>query len=99
MKKCIALKSQVLHFKYHIQILQSWYAIGLDCSLLNVLSYNSKGGTFFLTVKKSKKRPVKCDLSVADPGEGPLFLDQTKGRKVKKNFLTPPPPPYPRRSG
>ena len=44
-----------------------------------------------LTVKKSKKRPAKCDLSVADPGEGPLFLDQTKGLKVKKNFLTPPP--------
>ena len=38
---------------------------------------------------------------MADPGEGPLFLDQTKGRKVKKKFLTPPPPPppYPRRSG
>ena len=49
----------------------------------------------FLTVKKSKKRPAKCDLSVADPGEGPLFLDQTKGRKVKKNFLTPPPPLIP----
>ena len=89
---------KVLIFTLQIQILQSWYSIGLDCSLLNVLSYNSKGGTFFLTVKKSKKRPAKCDLSVADPGEGPLFLDQTKGRKVKKKFLTPP-PPYPRRSG
>ena len=44
----------------------------------------------FFNCKKSKKLPAKCDLSVADPGEGPLFLDQTKGRKVKKKFLTPP---------
>ena len=40
--------------------------------------------------------------SVADPGEGPggprppLFLDQTKARRVEKNFWrpAPPPPPY-----
>ena len=38
--------------------------------------------------------------SVADPGEGPggprppLFLDQTKARRVEKNFLKTCPPPY-----
>ena len=40
--------------------------------------------------------------SVADPGERPggpgppLFLDQTKARRVEKNFLEtcPPPPPF-----
>ena len=61
----------------------------------------------FLTVKKSKKRPAKCDFLVADPGEGPpLFLDQTKCRKAKFFFFfettplipggldnRPPPPP------
>ena len=43
----------------------------------------------FLTVKKSKKRPAKCDLSVADPDEAPppLILDQTKGRKAKTIFF------------
>ena len=47
----------------------------------------------FLTVKKSKKRPAKCDFLVADPGEGPpLFLDQTKCRKAKFFFFLRPPP-------
>ena len=48
----------------------------------------------FLTVKKSKKRPAKCDFLVADPGEGPpLFLDQTKCRKAKFFFFFLRPPP------
>ena len=38
-------------------------------------------------------------IALADPGEGPgppppLFLDQTKGRRVENNFLTDRPPPY-----
>ena len=44
--------------------------------------------------------------SVADPGERPggpgppLFLDQTKARRVEKNFLeTCPPPPLPLSKG
>ena len=44
-----------------------------------------------------KSNPVKtADTAVADPGtrgdRSPLFLDQTKARRPKKNFWRPPPP-------
>ena len=51
--------------------------------------------------------PCPKPVTVMDPGEGPrgtrppppLFLDQTEGRRVERNFLEtapPPPPPPPR---